>query len=114
MNTTFTIERNGKLLEHVVLLNADGKVWFQEVMSMPYNELINYEHIDALVVGCLDATNDAFEDDDQDTVVTLVDDDTGMFIWSIVIYPMDGDNIRYDFHDWLANEDQRFRYAEEN
>ena len=114
MNTSFIIGRDGKLMENVVLLGVDGKVWFEEVFNMPFNELVNYEHIEDLVVACLDATNEAFNDGDQDTVVTLVDDDTGMFIWSIVIFPESDDEIRYEFHDWLADDDKRFRYADES
>lgn len=113
MNKSFTIERNGKLMEHVVLMTEDGNVWFQDVMSMPYDELVNYEHIDAFVVGSLDASNNAFDEEDGDTVVTLVDDETGTFIWSVVIFPESDDNIRYEFHDWLAT-DERFKYAEES
>ena len=104
----FTIERGGKCIEHV-LLHIEDVIVFEYVMNMSYEEIKQYEYIDSFIVAVLDATNQYFNEDDADTLITLVGEDD-VFIWSVLIGSEEGsENIRYAFIDWLK-DGKKYRY----
>ena len=109
MNNYFVVERSGKHIDRVSFLKDDGTVAFEDVINMSYNEIKQYEHIEAFVVATMDATNQYFNEGDVETLITLVGDDD-VFVWSILIGSEgDDDRIRYAFVDWLK-DGRKYRY----
>lgn len=108
----FSIERNNKCMEPVMLVDDSGCIMFENVMAMSYNELKSYEGIDEFVIAAMEAANELDDDVDVETVVTLVGSDKN-FIWSIIIGPgaAEGD-LSYLFVDW-QKDGRHYRYAEE-
>ena len=105
----FAIERDGKFIEEVLLHREDGTVAFEDVMSMSYDELKGYEDIDVLIAAIMDATNEYFNENDDQTAVTLVDEDD-CFVWGLLIGPGDEeDEFKYCFIDWLK-DGRKYRY----
>lgn len=105
------IERNGQyLMDHVLFQRKDdGVIVFEEVLEMSYNEITAYEDIDAFVVCVMDMTNNYSGGDDDQTVLTLIDEND-VFIWSIIIGPGNTkDEVRYSFVDW-RKDDKLYRY----
>lgn len=109
MNNYFVVERSGKYIEHLSFIKDDGTVAFEDMLSMSYDEMKQYEHIEAFVVATMDATNQYFNEGDAETLITLVGDDD-VFIWSILIGSEEGsEDIRYAFVDWLK-DGRKYRY----
>ena len=105
----FAIERHEKCIEHILLRRDDGAIAFEDVINMSYDEIKAYEGIDVFIAAIMDATNEHFNESDDQTAVTLVDED-GVFIWGLLIGPGDEkDEFKYCFIDWLK-EGKRFRY----
>lgn len=105
----FVIERSGKYIEHLSFLKDDGAVAFEDVVSMSYDEIKEYEQIESFVVATMDAANQYFNEDDAETLITLVGDDD-VFIWGILIGSEGGNgDIRYAFINWLK-EGRKYRY----
>ena len=105
----FAIERNGKCIVPVVLKDANGKIAFEDVMQMSYEDIKKYQDIDAFVVNIMDATNEQLQENDDDTFVTLVGEDD-VFIWGILIGPGDNnDEFLYKFVNWKENG-KSYRY----
>lgn len=108
-NTYFSVERNGKCVDHVLIKREDGSIAFEDVMSMSYEEVKTYEHIDEFVTCIMDATNKHFDSNDDQTIVTLVGEDD-IFIWGVLIGPGDSaDELRYAFVDW-SKDGKSYRY----
>lgn len=109
MNNYFVVERSGKTIDNFQIINDDKEVLFENMFTMSFNDLKQYEHIDVFVVAVMDATNQLFDEGDEPTLITLVGDDD-VFIWSILINGEgDGENIRYAFINWLK-EGKKYRY----
>jgi hypothetical protein len=107
----FSIERDDRCIESVLFNNDKGEFIFQEVLSMTYDEIKSYEHIEEFVVCVMDVTNRFFDDNDDQTLLTLIGED-GVFIWSILIGPDKGDAIRYTFLDW-QKDGKNYRYKKD-
>lgn len=105
----FVIERIGKYIERLHFFKDGNEAIFEEVVDMSCDEIKQYEQIDSFVVAIMDATNQYFNEDDADTLITLVGDND-VFIWSIIIGSEDdNENIRYAFIDWLK-DGRKYRY----
>lgn len=108
-NTYFSVERAGKCIDHVLIRREDGSIAFEDVMSMSYEEVKAYEHINEFVTCIVDATNEYFNDSDDQTIVTLIGKDN-IFIWSVLVGPGDSaDELRYAFIDWTKGG-KSYRY----
>ena len=107
----FSIERNDHCIENILFKNDKGEIIFQEVLSMTYDEVKSYERIEEFVVCVMDVTNDFFEDDDNQTLLTLIGED-GVFLWSILIGPDKEDAIRYAFLNW-QKDGKKYRYKKD-
>ena len=104
------IERNGQyLMDHVLIQRNDNEIMFEEVLSMSYDEIKTYDKIETFVVYIMDATNAYSKKDDDQVVVTLIDQDD-IFVWSIIIGPGDvKDEFKYVFVDW-RKDGKLYRY----
>lgn len=107
----FSIERNDRCIENIMFKNDNGEFIFQEVLSMTYDEITSYDRIEELVECVMNATNIFFEDNDDQTILTLIGKD-GVFIWSILVGPDADDAIRYVFLDW-QKDDKKYRYQKD-
>ena len=104
----FTLEREDRCLEGIVLYDKNGEIAFEDVMNMSFVDISkNDERIQEFICAVMEATNDFFGEGDEDTVVTLVNPE-GIFIWGIAMSPKEGD-IEYDFIDW-QKDGHLFRY----
>lgn len=106
------VEREDNHEDHI-FIKRDGKLDFQDIINMSYDEIKSYERIDELVVAIMDAANEYFEGtDDTDTVFTLLGEDD-LFIWSIIIGPGDNsDEFKYEFVDW-TKDGKNYRYKKD-
>ena len=105
----FSIERNGNCIDQTLLIRADGKVAFEDVMNMSYDEIKAYNNIDEFVEAVMEAANTYFKEGDVQTLITLVGEDD-VFIWGILIGP--GENsgeLKYVFIDW-GKDGKKYRY----
>ena len=103
------IERGGNYMDHIQLKNKDGMVIFEDVINMSYDEVKSYKDVEIFVTCVMDATNQYFNKDDEQTVITLIDKDD-IFVWSIIVGPGETDyELRYVFVDW-RKDGQSFRY----
>ena len=104
----FSIERDGRCINNIVIRNDDSSVAFESVMNMSYDEIKSYDKVEEFVVCVMDVSNRTFGTHDNQTIVTLIGDDD-VFIWSIIIGPDIDDQMRYVFVDW--NKDgKNYRY----
>lgn len=108
-NNYFAIERNGRCIDHLRIRRDDDTIAFEDVMNMSYDELKAYEGIDVFIAAIMDATNERFNESDDQTAVTLVRADD-VFIWGLLIGPGDEeDEFKYCFIDWLK-DGKKYRY----
>ena len=105
----FAIERNQQALDHVLIRDNEGNILFEDLMNMSYEEMKNYEDLDAFVMCLMDATNNHFGESDEQTCVILVGEDD-VFIWGFIMGPgkEDGD-VSYVLVDW-QKDGKKFRY----
>lgn len=107
----FAVERNGQSISNVVIASNDGDLAFKDIMEMSYDEMKSYNGLEEFVACVMDATNNHFDDFDEQTCVTLIDDD-GVFIWGIIIGPGENEgDLRYVLIDWRKDE-KRYKYSE--
>lgn len=110
MANYFVVERNGQCLEDVCIKDENNNIMFlEDIMHMSYDEIKSYKQIDEFVMCVMDATNTYFNEDDEQTIITLIGEDN-MFIWSILIGP--GDNtgeLIYALCDW-KKDGKVYRY----
>ena len=102
------IERNGDTWDHVTIKNRDGNVVFVNYLDMSYDEMKSQEDLEDFVIAIMEATNAEIEDDDEQTIVTLVGDDD-IFIWSIIMGPGEDDTVKYVLVDW-KKDGHNYRY----
>lgn len=105
----FAIERNGSCIDHVEIIDGQNKI-FQDLKQMSYDEIKECERLEEFIVAVVDATNTFFDEDDDQTIVTLIGDDD-IFIWSVIIGPGDSEgDLRYVLVDW--NKDgKKYKYS---
>ena len=105
----FAIERQDKGVEYLLLHREDGSIAFEDVINMSYDELKAFDGIDVFIAAIMDATNEYFNESDDQTAITLVGED-GVFIWGLLIGPGDEkDEFKYCFIDWLK-DGKKYRY----
>lgn len=106
----FSVERNGSYGTIVAKKRQDGDNYLPDFMKMTYDEMKSNEYLDAFIVAIMEDANEAFGTIDDQTVVTLIDED-GIFIWGILIGPGEEDgDIRYNLIDW-KKDGKNYRYA---
>ena len=69
----FAIERQDKGVEYLLLHGEDGSIAFEDVMNMSYDELKAFDGIDVFIAAIMDATNEYFNEDDDDVVGRVTD-----------------------------------------
>lgn len=106
----FAIERNGECWSPVVLQSRNGDSDFSSFLNMTYDEMKNNDRLEEFVVAAMEATNQASETDDDQTIVTLIGED-GVFIWSVMMGPGENDDIMYNLVDW-KKDGHMYKYAD--
>ena len=105
----FAIERNGKCLEHVGLTNENGNSdRFDEYLNMSYDEMILQEDLGDFVMANMEASDEFFEGENDQTIITLIGDDD-IFIWSIIMGPGEDGSIQYVLVNW-KKDGKNYRY----
>lgn len=102
------IERNGDTWDHVTIKDRDGNGVFVNYLDMSYDEMKSQEDLEDFVIAIMEATNAEIEDDDEQTIVTLIGDGD-IFIWSIIMGPGDDDTVKYALVDW-KKDGHNYRY----
>lgn len=110
-NNYFAIERGSQCFDKMCMVNDNGDILFEEVMSMLYEEIKSYEHLEAFVDCAMDLSNNLFKSEDDQTIITLVGEDD-VFIWSIIMGPENNDTLRYVLVDW-KKDDKQYRYEKD-
>lgn len=111
MQNYFSIERDGQQVDHVTLMYEDGSPAFTEVLDMTLEDLKYYDKLEDMVVAFMDASNECFESEDDQTIITLIGEDD-VFIWSLLIGPGETeDDVAYQFVNWKANG-KIYKYAD--
>ena len=109
MHNYFVVERNGQWVEFQALKTSNGEIGFEGIADMSYSELKTYEHIEEFVVGVMDAANQYFKSDDEQTLITLVGHDN-CFVWGILMGPADNEGeLKYMFIDW-QKDGKKYKY----
>lgn len=103
----FAIERGETCLDHIVVRDNNKNVVFSNYLDMTYDELKSQEDIGDFVIAAMEATDAASNEDNDQTVITLIGEDD-IFIWSIIMGAVD-DEIRYSLVDWKA-DGKNYRY----
>lgn len=111
MNNYFAIERGGKCLDNMCIADDSGNIMFEDVMSMSYEDLKAYEHLESFVDCIMSVSDKSFDIDSSQTVVTLVGDDD-VFIWSVIMAKDGNDSIRYVLVDW-KKDGKQYRYQKD-
>lgn len=107
----FAVERNGQSISNVVITGNDGQIMFKDMMEMSYDEMKTHDGLEEFIVCVMNTTNKHFDDADEQTCITLIDDE-GVFIWGIIIGPGENEgDLRYVLIDWRKDE-KRYKYAE--
>lgn len=107
----FAIERQDRCFDHMCITNDLGAIIFEELMDMSYNEMKAYDKLEEFVATAMKISNELFESDDEETVITLVGED-GVFIWGIIVGPEDDDSLKYVLVDWKKNG-KKYRYQKD-
>lgn len=103
------IERDDKCWDHIMLVDDDKNIVFEEFLDMSYDEMKSSEQLSDFVVAVMDAANTVSGSHDRQTIVTLVGEDD-IFIWSILMGMGDHDMIRYNLLDW-KKDGKNYRYT---
>lgn len=105
----FAIERNGQCWTNVLLADSNGDPTFGEFLDMTYDEMKSSDRLPDFIVSVMDATNDAVDKSDDQTIITLIGED-GVFIWSVIMGPGENDIVRYSLVDW-KKDGKNYRYT---
>lgn len=105
----FAIERNDQCWTNVILADSNGDPTFDEFLDMTYDEMKSSDRLSDFVVSVMDATNDAVDKSDDQTIITLIGED-GVFIWSVIMGPGENDMVRYSLVDW-KKDGKNYRYT---
>lgn len=104
----FAIERKGCCFEHMCITNNLGYLMFEDLMNMSYDEMKSYDKLEEFVASAMKISDELFESNDAETVITLVGEDD-VFIWGIIIGPEDNESLRYVLVDW-TKDGRSYRY----
>lgn len=105
----FALERGGQYWEIAGICDQDGKIAFEDLINMSYDEMKCYDQIEDFIVAVMDATNQMADNIDDNTCITLVGDDD-VFIWGIIIGRGEvEDELHYVFVDW-KKDGKSYRY----
>jgi hypothetical protein len=105
----FSVERNGRYGTIVANKRQDSDTHMPDFMQMTYDEMKSNEYLELFIVAIMMDTNEAFGTNDEQTIVTLIDED-GIFVWGILIGPGEEDgDIRYNLIDW-KKDGKNYRY----
>lgn len=109
-NNYFVIEQNNNYVDGAILIDNDGNILHEEVMSMSYDEIKNYDKFDDFLDCIIDASESHFGTNNEHTILNLVDSENTL-IWGILfgIDPDDPESIRYCFVDW-GKDGQIYKY----
>ena len=111
MENSFAIERSGKAIDDLIILDENGEIAFEDVMNMSCEDVLeNNERIQEFIIAVMDSTNAFFEEEDDDTAVTLIGPD-GVFIWGAILIPDGEGGINYQFINW-QEDGQIFKYED--
>lgn len=105
----FAIERDNQCWTNVILADSNGDPTFDEFLDMNYDEMKSSDKLSDFVTTVMDATNNEIGKNDDQTIITLVDEDN-VFIWSIIMGPGKNDMIRYSLVDW-KKDGKNYRYT---
>ena len=108
MNNYFSIERKGKCVDRVLIKDKDGKIVFENVLAMSYDEILTYDRLEEFVVIVMDTANIYFSEKDEQTLITLIGEDD-IFIWSILIGVNDDGELLYKLVSW-KKDGKLYRY----
>ena len=104
----FSVERNGQYFDHFILKNEENNVdGFVNYLNMTYDEMKSQEDLEDFVLSNMEAADAMFANENDQTILTLIDDDD-VFVWSIIM-ASDGDDIRYVLVDW-TKDGKKYRY----
>lgn len=109
----FSIERADKHYDNVTFRDENGDLAFEMLMNMSYDEMKTYDDLETFVVCAMDAGNELFGTNDDQTIITLIGEDD-VFIWSVIVG--EGDNegdIKYVLVNW-KKDGKSYRYEKEN
>ena len=84
------VEQNGSIFN----FEFDGS---NDVKEMSYTEIQEYDDLEDFLNQVVDSVSNVTESK-EDVVITLTDE-TGVFIWSIII-AFDAEELNYKFVDW--------------
>lgn len=107
----FAIERNDKCCSDMCIADDFGNTIFEDLMNMSYEEMKAYNKMEEFVATVMKVSNELFENEDDQTIVTLVGEDD-VFIWSVIIGPEENDLLRYFLVDW-KKDGKSYRYAKD-
>lgn len=105
----FAIERDNQCWTNVILADSNGDPTFGEFLDMNYDEMKSSDKLSDFVATVMDATNNEIGKNDDQTIITLVDEDN-VFIWSIIMGPGKNDMILYSLVDW-KKDGKNYRYT---
>ena len=108
-NNYFAIERNGECWDHVNTIKICNER-FQQFKDMTYDEMKSSEDLEYFVVSVMESVNRFTNSKDEQTAITLVDED-GVFVWSVIMGPGDNGTINYSLVDW-RKDGKLYRYSE--
>jgi hypothetical protein len=103
----FAIEYNGNYKDHVVLVNDNGDLLFEDYISMTYDEMKSREDLEDFVIANMNAVDEVVFDDNDQMIITLIGEDD-VFIWSIIMGTFE-DQLRYNLVDW-QKDGKKYRY----
>lgn len=103
----FAIERGKTCLDHILLRDHNKNEVFNNYLNMTYEEMKSQEDISDFVIAVMDATDAASNEDNDQTIITLIGDDD-IFIWSIIMGTVD-DEIHYSLVNWKV-DGKNYRY----
>ena len=109
----FVVERSGKSIENLVLRRSnDSSVVFEDLMNMSYNDMKSYKYLNKFVECIMDATNEFFQEGDDQTLITLIGTDD-VFIWGILVGPGNKEGaLKYAIIDW-SKDGKKYRYKKD-
>lgn len=107
----FAIERKDRCFENMYITNDLGAVMFEDLMDMSYDEMKAYDKLENFVATAMKISNELFESEDEETVITLVGEDD-VFIWGIIVGPENEESLKYVLVDW-KKDGKNYRYQKD-
>lgn len=109
----FSIERGGEFRENAERDIVDRVNMIQSridiLKNSTYEEMKRQHWIEGFVIATMEAADEIFRSDDDQTIVTLIDDNN-IFVWSIIIGVNENNDFNYVFVDW-KKDGKNYRYA---